>query len=595
MDPGGQIFRFLEDPISITLDNASVSLFDNPVWQSDQSLTLEATDGNSVVSQFAGNQGPTTTIRVASGANLQLADSGVLGSNLPDSARLNFFATDNSADIEGVFDIFRSHVIFPTGGGEVLVHNGGELSVSGSNETVLETGTLRVDGGSIVMGAGSNTIQAQDLILNNASVILDDNAQIYSSLTRVSGDNTISIGSNPGGFDSQLSTSSLFVRESGSDPNLTIAGHGKVITPLVILDSFSGNALVRITESATLEIIAGADNAWDQGSMEIEPDAGFLIESGGVVAKRIPIRNNGFVRVTGTLLPEGTMTGTGHMRITGNGKLGPLGNDTADTFTSSADIFMDDLSRLEVAIDPTAGTAQQLVAESLFTLGGLVGVFLTLDIFNDTVLLIGTKFTIVDYPDGNDVVGRFIKQDFSPVNEGDLISLGLNTYRISYADPDYDPDNSSVITLTVAEPETTDARFHVPKLYSDGNTASVNATLTCDGGDPQQQTLSVSPGNPVNFTLTNFISDSVQCEVTESDGPDGYVPSFDNGSTVSDISCVFDPVHSGNVYSCTITNDDDAVTQAPNALPVPVNNPWALALLLLSVLGLGWYFRSISE
>ena len=37
-----------------------------------------------------------------------------------------------------------------------------------------------------------------------------------------------------------------------------------------------------------------------------------------------------------------------------------------------------------------------------------------------------------------------------------------------------------------------------------------------------------------------------------------------------------------------------SVVQAPPAIvpiDVPVNNPWALLMLLLSVLGIGWYYR----
>jgi hypothetical protein len=30
---------------------------------------------------------------------------------------------------------------------------------------------------------------------------------------------------------------------------------------------------------------------------------------------------------------------------------------------------------------------------------------------------------------------------------------------------------------------------------------------------------------------------------------------------------------------------------APSVIPVPVNKPWALLLMLLSILGVAWYFR----
>jgi hypothetical protein len=85
----------------------------------------------------------------------------------------------------------------------------------------------------------------------------------------------------------------------------------------------------------------------------------------------------------------------------------------------------------------------------------------------------------------------------------------------------------------------------------------VDVTLTCNGGLPLQQEFTISPGNPVNFTLTNVGADPVRCEVTETDSPAGYVSSFWNHDEISATSCVFETVHGGNVYACEITNSPD--------------------------------------
>jgi hypothetical protein len=105
-----------------------------------------------------------------------------------------------------------------------------------------------------------------------------------------------------------------------------------------------------------------------------------------------------------------------------------------------------------------------------------------------------------------------------------------------------------------ATPMLVPSTFLVTKAYSDSNTTPVEVTLACNGGLPLEQNFTIAPGSPVTFTLTDFIPGSVQCEVTESGGPGNYGPSYDNGTTISATSCVFDTVLSGGSYSCAITN-----------------------------------------
>lgn len=100
------------------------------------------------------------------------------------------------------------------------------------------------------------------------------------------------------------------------------------------------------------------------------------------------------------------------------------------------------------------------------------------------------------------------------------------------------------------------ATFEVTKVYSDGNPDEVEVTLTCNGGLPLEQSFTISDGNPVLFVITNFIEGATDCEVTETGSANGYTPSYDNGSVVSDESCLFESIDSGE-YSCAITNNAD--------------------------------------
>ena len=45
----------------------------------------------------------------------------------------------------------------------------------------------------------------------------------------------------------------------------------------------------------------------------------------------------------------------------------------------------------------------------------------------------------------------------------------------------------------------------------------------------------------------------------------------------------------GETVTCTFVNRSLVPVVTP--IDVPVNNPWALLMLMLSVLGIGWYYR----
>jgi hypothetical protein len=117
-------------------------------------------------------------------------------------------------------------------------------------------------------------------------------------------------------------------------------------------------------------------------------------------------------------------------------------------------------------------------------------------------------------------------------------------------------DSATNCEITNAEIRST---FWVTKAYSDGNDDEVEVTLSCNSGLPLEQSFLISDGHPVNFVITNFTEGEVDCEVTETGTADGYTPSYDNGSVVSDVSCAFTDVASG-AFSCAITNNADPAT-----------------------------------
>ena len=440
-------FGFRQGNTALVLDNASLDLGVLPVFRSDSNLSLrtEGTAGINTISKLTGNVNSPTTINVASGTTLQFFGSGRLDDGLANSARSNF-TQSNSAVINGTLDIDQSYVIFNTGSGqEMLVNSGGRLTLTGA-QTVLETGDLRVNGGTVELGIGGARLGTNDFTLNGATVNVGASSTLESSGgTVATGTNTIDLGNGA------KYTTGLLATGGGS---VTFSGSGTVSTQQVGF-AVSGDK-ISLTESTTLEVTSGAgDQSLERGSLDIGVNAVVDIQAGAaVVARSGTIHNDGALLVSGRLEPGGTMTGDGFIRVETFGQLGGFGQFPTDTFTTSTDIFMDGFSTFEVLVTPDLVVAQQLIANGDFALSPL-GVYLNPLVISatDVALAPGTKFAIVDYQDGNDLEGNFMRSDNSLILEGGTITAGLNTYSLSYSDGDYSPGSSSYITLTaVPEP-----------------------------------------------------------------------------------------------------------------------------------------------
>jgi hypothetical protein len=434
-------------------------------------------------------------LKVATGATLKFDTSGSLNPSptVPDSSRCNFDAATNSADINGgILELDNSWVIFNTGGGEMLFHNGGKLLLSTSSSVLSvesddpsELGTLRVDGGSIEMVRGS-TIQAEVVYLNDASADLGAGAEIrVTDLTSVGGDTTVTLESIAGS-SARLNSFGLLINANGT---LTVAGGIGVGVKAEQMLLQEGSH-VHLTESSSLAL-EGNSGPWTKGSIKIDSAANLLIDQGGTADPAIPIQNDGTFIVQGRLL-TGTsyqMSGDGLLRVSG-GILGPFSNSNAgSTFTADPHVLLQPdwnigLAKFQPVINPTAGQAQKLIANTSFTIDPIGGAQLEPFIQNDIVLAPGTQFVIVEYPEGNNVRGVFRRADFSQLRDGDEITFGLNTYRINY--------NPTNITLTVVGPDRV-------KANDDYYTALQDQTLTV----PAPGVL----GNDVNVTGTPTVVD----------------------------------------------------------------------------------------
>jgi hypothetical protein len=96
-------------------------------------------------------------------------------------------------------------------------------------------------------------------------------------------------------------------------------------------------------------------------------------------------------------------------------------------------------------------------------------------------------------------------------------------------------------------------RFRVTKTFSDGRDDEVDVHLSCNTGLPLEQDFTISGGGDgVLFVVTEIQGEETVCEVTESGGPAGYTPVFNDGA-----GCSWTNVTAGGYYDCAITNEAD--------------------------------------
>lgn len=142
--------------------------------------------------------------------------------------------------------------------------------------------------------------------------------------------------------------------------------------------------------------------------------------------------------------------------------------------------------------------------------------------------------------------------DFGWILRGSEDVLGSARKFVNREDPD--PAMRPLLTIGFT-PATYTARFRVTKTFSDDRDDEVEVTLTCNSGLPLQQSAEIAGGGDgVNFVVTEIQGQDTTCEVTESAGPDGYTPVFNDGA-----GCRWEGVTEDR-YTCEIDNAAEPAT-----------------------------------
>ncbi|MEJ8566124.1 IPTL-CTERM sorting domain-containing protein [Elongatibacter sediminis] len=110
------------------------------------------------------------------------------------------------------------------------------------------------------------------------------------------------------------------------------------------------------------------------------------------------------------------------------------------------------------------------------------------------------------------------------------------------------------------------ATFRVRKHFTDGNTADVEVTLSCNTGLPLEQTAMISETEGVLFVVEEFDEGELDCAITEAEIP-GYDVEYDTGADTSDESCAYENLEFGGRLNCVITN-------SPAPVDVVITKDW---------------------
>ena len=98
-----------------------------------------------------------------------------------------------------------------------------------------------------------------------------------------------------------------------------------------------------------------------------------------------------------------------------------------------------------------------------------------------------------------------------------------------------------------------EAAFIVRKDFTDDNPAEVEVTLSCNTGLPLVQSNEISESQDVQFIVTDFDVNELDCEVTENI-PNGYGAIYSDGyGSESETDCSWEDV-GYQEFQCTITN-----------------------------------------
>jgi fibronectin-binding autotransporter adhesin len=561
-----------------SIGGARASGSGTPAWVQSSSLSITAGQTNFTQSRGSSarviNQLGTITRAVGGTANFR----DVINSDGTNNANTGGYRANNAATVSGICPFItytttstNTSFFVPSTTGNGTANNGSALAYSAANDTTATT-----------LGTNANASVTTDVALAAATTI--NSLRFHSGSSKaITVDPTATLS---------VTSGAILVTPNGS-ANHTITG-GKLVggSP----GSGSGKDLIIHQHNNTSTFTIASEIVDFSEIVEGSPviTATVLTKSGAgkfAIGGSATYTGDTFVNA-GSLLVNGTLTGSPIVRVNRGGALGGTGSVTAPvtvnagsiapgtsvgTLTTGPVTFADG-STLAIELSTFAGTSDKLVTSGgLSTAGKTVNLTLT-DIGGDVTLANGTKFTLVDYTgtwSGTDLLTYL----GSPLEDNTTITLGANTYLVDYAD---DAVDGSALTLTVTGAPTITPYLAWSDSYAlqipnpanrqpavdpdnDGRTNNMEFALNgnpaspADNGKMAVSTADSSDaGTDSELTLTLAVRDGAVVGA----GPDGSIT-----LTVDEI--VYTIQGSGNLvdWNKTITEITPASTLTPAASP----------------------------
>ncbi len=452
---------------ALSLANSTLSCSIAPHLYTPSAFTFSVS-GTSQIDGWAGRLSSSTALTVASGGSLRIKNCGDLSSGATLNSKLYFDQYTNSATLNGSSLIIdNSAVVFganpygtPVNESTMTFSNNATLQLTsvGTPGSSMETDNVILQSSTLNMAAYTRLTVRNTLELDSTTGSqLGTGAQAQAVTIVVKGSTTASLG-----YLASLSTGTLDIRSGAA---LNLVGNGIDVAETTVntqvLFPASGNgtlslnslSVLNLASAATMDLTShavltnGGSINLQEGHVTVRQGAAFTNNIELIVQDPSSLRVDGNATIGGgsssSIQMKGTLSFTSAASTPAANTLTVTNIDllSPDTLTSN--------STLQMALNPTGLTADRLVVSHQLTLESRV--VLSLSTVNDTVLALGTKFVLVDYPSWQ---AFFPSTHFNGLLDRAAFALGMNTYQINYNDPDVQPGESHFITVTtVPEPE----------------------------------------------------------------------------------------------------------------------------------------------
>lgn len=463
--------------MSLTLNNASITGFNPPIFDSRANFRLSAT-GDSTVSNWWSRvsvQSPTTLNVTGAGSKLTFFRVGNTAGGFGDA--LYFHGANNTALIDGAtLKLDQSSLTFgsphaaPAPYGQMTFQNGATLELTGP-DTKLESGNLSFVNSQLKMGLGRVKLTSHaGLTMNGFTADIAGSGKLIAPSLNIFGTNAIALPQEYGDTDYTIKTG-IVVMEP--DASLTLNGQGSVASDFQLRWTFApggryGRIVINdnaslVNDGGTFFIIPGASITTQRtngnvfGSLNTTNGGGIALHGSSsyfanfVNQGQLSATADGVISVTsGTYNIVGGSQGLISIGTDGKLDIGELGTSLGASTVLNTDnrVWLDDFSTLKLTIDPTARKNSQLRTSSQLVIMNFAE--LNLALVNDQVLPVGTKFVLVDYAslEGSGGVAGVARRYFNGHRDGSSFVLGLNRYQINYKDSG-DVGFAGAVTLTV--------------------------------------------------------------------------------------------------------------------------------------------------